>query len=136
MDTKYYSRGGKTDIRNRIWRSAAWRRTRKIVLKRDNYTCQRCGKPGNSVHHIVAITDGGDPFDPDNCMTACKPCHGILDGYRSATTRGGSQNFGSSKYPPLTQLRKNAKVGKPGGNRFLGAIGVKGDENRTKSETN
>ena len=49
------------------------------VLERDEWTCQKCGQPGTEVHHIKPIHKGGiDPFDEENLMTACIPCHHVL----------------------------------------------------------
>ena len=56
-----------------------WKVIREKVLKRDNYTCQDCGKKDNlEVHHIKPIKDGGEEFDEDNCVTLCggkNGCH-------------------------------------------------------------
>jgi len=52
---------------------------RQIVLKRDNYTCQKCGKFENvrlHCHHIIPhINSPLETNDPDNCITLCKDCH-------------------------------------------------------------
>ena len=59
----------------------SWNIVRAIVLKRDNYTCQECGGKGEDGirlvrHHKIPIKDGGDEFDPDNCITLCEEnCH-------------------------------------------------------------
>ena len=54
---------------------------RQLVLKRDNYTCKKCGATiGDGVqlhcHHVLPATQ--NPMtanDPDNCTTLCKECH-------------------------------------------------------------
>ena len=54
---------------------------RQLVLKRDNYKCQKCGvTAGGDIqlhcHHVVPATQ--NPMtanDPDNCTTLCKECH-------------------------------------------------------------
>jgi len=52
---------------------------RQIVLKRDNYTCQKCGKFENvrlHCHHIIPhVNSPLETNDPDNCITLCKNCH-------------------------------------------------------------
>lgn len=53
---------------------------RKIVLERDNWECQKCGKNKDEVilhcHHIIpVIIDKIQSEDPDNCITLCKDCH-------------------------------------------------------------
>lgn len=50
---------------------------RQLVLKRDNYTCQKCGATEYlHCHHVVPATQ--NPMtanDPDACTTLCKSCH-------------------------------------------------------------
>ena len=56
---------------------------RKMVLERDNWTCQKCGKSKDDFpelelhcHHMFPINE--DPIcsaDMDNCETLCKECH-------------------------------------------------------------
>ena len=55
---------------------------RQLVLARDNYTCQKCGKfqeelnVGLHCHHIIPhINSPLETNDPDNCITLCKDCH-------------------------------------------------------------
>lgn len=74
----------------------SWSRIKFKVLKRDG-KCLKCGlkigtanpewqksssiiKYGSStavfeVHHVKPICEGGDEFDPNNCMTLCYDCH-------------------------------------------------------------
>lgn len=52
---------------------------RRAVLKRDDYTCQRCGHhdpTGTTLHanHIINTKRGGTN-DLDNGETLCIPCH-------------------------------------------------------------
>ena len=56
---------------------------RQYVLKRDNYTCQCCGKHPTEkngiklrVHHKESRKTGGNA--PDNLITLCKACHKAL----------------------------------------------------------
>lgn len=55
---------------------------RQIVLKRDNYTCQKCGATKNKgkyplhCHHIDPVINNPiESADVDNCITLCKICH-------------------------------------------------------------
>lgn len=59
-----------------------WKKRRKEILERDNYTCQWCGRKNNlQVHHkYYEIYPNGDrvfPWDyPDKALiTLCKNCH-------------------------------------------------------------
>jgi len=58
---------------------------RQLVLLRDNYTCQKCGKTqkelntGLHCHHIIPhINSPLETNDPDNCITLCKDCHKLV----------------------------------------------------------
>ena len=51
---------------------------RKLVLKRDNYTCQKCGCDDKQLHchHITGIElNPVESADIDNCITLCIDCH-------------------------------------------------------------
>lgn len=51
---------------------------RQLVLKRDNYTCQKCYKNNIELHchHITGILQNPiESADMDNCITLCKKCH-------------------------------------------------------------
>jgi len=51
---------------------------RKLVLKRDNYTCQRCGATDTILHchHYEGIEINPiESADADNCIILCKDCH-------------------------------------------------------------
>jgi 5-methylcytosine-specific restriction endonuclease McrA len=48
--------------------------TRKNVLARDRNTCQYCGRPGDTVDHIVPRSRGG-PDTWENCVCACSSCN-------------------------------------------------------------
>lgn len=55
---------------------------RSLVLERDEYTCQICGKHATSrlhVHHILKRKEGGTDH-LDNLVTVCSGCHKKADG--------------------------------------------------------
>ena len=54
--------------------SAAWRKTRKMVLKREPL-CRMCGKPATIVDHIIPIREGGKRLDASNLQPLCHACH-------------------------------------------------------------
>jgi len=53
-----------------------WDRIRYMIFKRDNYTCQLCGKRTEDLHchHIKPVALGGKST-PDNLITLCSECH-------------------------------------------------------------
>ena len=58
--------------------SAAEKRFRDEVLRRDRYTCQvrgpRCVGNATQADHIVSWEEGGS-HDPSNGQAVCDPCH-------------------------------------------------------------
>jgi len=51
---------------------------RKLVLKRDNYTCQKCNMTNTELHchHYEGIEiNPVESADIDQCITLCKECH-------------------------------------------------------------
>ena len=55
---------------------ARWDQVRLAALERDGWRCQTCGKAGVlEVHHVVALRDGGAPYDLANLVTLCRACH-------------------------------------------------------------
>ena len=70
-----------------------WARVRAEVIKRDG-GCVDCGitaaehnisnaRWGFEVHHLKMVSEGGDEFDPDNCVTLCVACHKVRHSKRS-----------------------------------------------------
>lgn len=60
-----------------------WRILRDDILRRDNWTCQRCetrfrAKKYLTVHHIKSRANGGSN-DKDNLITLCDPCHNYVE---------------------------------------------------------
>ena len=55
-----------------------WKRLRIAILERDDYICAYCGKEdADTVDHIVSRHEGGDIWDKDNLITACKRCNSM-----------------------------------------------------------
>ncbi|WP_264842316.1 HNH endonuclease [Caldinitratiruptor microaerophilus] len=65
---------GKDKIRLRF-DPFAERHIRLKVLARDNYTCYWCGRPGDTVDHIIPWSRGGRTT-MTNLVTACRECNG------------------------------------------------------------
>ena len=52
----------------------AWKQIRSFILQRDNNTCHYCGKPANTVDHVIPVSQGGDN-DYNNLVAACAHCN-------------------------------------------------------------
>ena len=78
-------RGGVTSLNHKIRNSTESDLWKKLVLSRDNWTCQSCGKRGGNleVHHIKSFKKYPKlRFDIINGITYCKKCHSEIDIYR------------------------------------------------------
>lgn len=68
------------------YKTARWKALRLVVLKRDLFTCQRCGAvcggKGEAVcdHKRAHRGDEGIFYDAGNLWCLCKPCH---DGWKA-----------------------------------------------------
>lgn len=52
------------------------RPSKQAILARDRNVCQYCGRPGDSIDHVVPRSRGGAVADWHNLVTACRPCNG------------------------------------------------------------
>lgn len=73
---------------------------RKLVLKRDDYTCQVCGSTESLIaHHLDGYKDNSAlATDVDNGVTVCKGCHidfhiNFMGGYRVPVTRQDFEDY-------------------------------------------
>jgi len=79
-DLHYNWQGGISSEREKIKISKEYQDWRKEVFKRDNYTCQCCGKRGDylNAHHIKNFSDYPElRFDVENGISLCENCHSI-----------------------------------------------------------
>ncbi len=95
-----------------------WDRRRKTVYKRDNYTCQNCGRAGGSngrgtlhAHHIVPKSKGGT-HSTSNLVAVCEQCHNAIHGNSRAPSSSASvpnQSGGSGYFDELSTLLGNTE---------------------------
>lgn len=65
--------------------SPEWKRTRDAVRQRENFFCQRCGAPGEDVHHTPRAyryiqteenwLDADGDLEARYCELLCRDCH-------------------------------------------------------------
>lgn len=76
---KHYNwNGGKTNWKSSMMAKREYKNWREQVLKRDSYTCQRCGNTTEILHahHIKDVVHYPDLiFDVSNGLTLCSKCH-------------------------------------------------------------
>ncbi len=73
-------RGGFTPDRQAFYGTPAWKSASRKVWKRDNRTCQKCGKIHErgepfDVHHIVPFECKELRAEASNLVLLCEPCH-------------------------------------------------------------
>jgi 5-methylcytosine-specific restriction endonuclease McrA len=91
-------------------RGAAW--SRHGVLARDNYNCVYCGKPADTIDHVVPRALGG-LSTYDNCVAACKPCNNKKSD-RTLEQMGWHVPKGILKAPsPMSSILSRAKRNEP-----------------------
>ena len=66
-----------------FYKSKAWQSIRRQALKRDGYTCARCGATATEVHHRVELTPQniGNPMvslNLNNLESLCHDCHAMI----------------------------------------------------------
>lgn len=77
-------KGGVSLINSRIRKTKQYRWWRELVFRRDDYTCQKCGKRGGDLHahHDFPFSLFPDlRFEVLNGITLCVPCHRNTDSY-------------------------------------------------------
>ena len=63
-----------------FYSSGTWRKFSESIRRHRHYVCERCGQPGNFVHHIHPLTERNvsDPdiaLNPSNMQLLCRQCH-------------------------------------------------------------
>ena len=72
--TGQYTPIGRRGYYRKYLESDAWQRKRYVVLKRDNWICQKCGARATQVHHKkYARNIGNEPIKW--LVSLCAPCH-------------------------------------------------------------
>ena len=66
-------------------KSATWKDIREEVLKRDNYICQKCHKPGSDVHHKTYKNWTNEKLE--DLITLCRGCHEQWHSTQKATRK-------------------------------------------------
>lgn len=69
--------------RDKFYHSAAWARAKEAKRMQARGICERCGKAGYEVHHVIPLTDENvdDPnisLNLDNLQLLCTACHNAV----------------------------------------------------------
>lgn len=68
--------------------TARWKRIRRAILERDDWTCQLrvdalCGGDATTVHIRPELAGDHDAATVDDGVAACHHCHGVVDAPRA-----------------------------------------------------
>lgn len=77
-----------------VYHTTRWRRLRQAYYDSQYGICERCGQPGDIVHHKEHITDDNvdDPFvtfNADKLELLCRDCHGREHKKNNSAVRDG-----------------------------------------------
>ena len=66
-----------------FYHGKAWKRMRQRIIDERAGLCEKCGKKGTEVHHIIELNDENvtDPsiaLNPKNLMLLCRACHDAI----------------------------------------------------------
>jgi 5-methylcytosine-specific restriction protein A len=62
----------------KVYNSKRWKILRRHYLNL-NPICERCDKTlATDVHHIIDLSEGGEPYSIDNLSALCRSCHSKL----------------------------------------------------------
>ena len=67
--------GIKTRLAHKPLGTMRWKRLRAEILDRDDRICYYCGGEATSVDHVISRALGGDMWDRNNLISACKSCN-------------------------------------------------------------
>jgi len=106
-------KGGITPVRGQIWHHPLTCQWRETVFKRDNYTCQLCGKRGgrlcvdhfpkpfsiilrdNNIKSLEDAINCKELWDTNNGRTLCVECHRLTPTY-GYNTRFYKENYATT----------------------------------------
>ena len=77
-----------------FYRSKAWRTTRQAYFNKKFGICERCGSPGDIVHHKIYLTptninDINISLNMDNLELLCQDCHNKEHFSKNSATQYG-----------------------------------------------
>ena len=90
--------------------TSRWKQLRLRILMRDGYECAYCGETADTVDHVISRASGGDMWDAENLVAACKRCNSMKGDRpaKKAVFSGGSNIY---YIPFYTYITSSLNVG-------------------------
>jgi len=98
-----------------LLKDSRWRLKRRVILKRDNYTCTACGsKEKLCVHHTFYYQKPIKPWEyPDNSLiTLCETCHNDWHTHNENTYKDNDNRIKKCKKKRIVKRKRKNKKGK------------------------
>jgi len=99
-------------LSNKAIGSGKWKKLRITILDRDGWQCVQCGKPGDTVDHIIPRVKGGDMWSPDNLQSMCKSCNSAKGG-RFFSHKATPPVFSERSLPETVRTVPDSPFNKP-----------------------
>ena len=99
-------------LSNRAIGTGKWKKLRITILDRDGWQCVQCGKPGDTVDHIIPRVKGGDMWASDNLQVLCKSCNSSKGG-RFFSHKATPPAFPDSSLPETVRTVPDSPFIKP-----------------------
>lgn len=107
-------KGGHSKRYKTGYNSPEYKKWRSEVFKRDNYTCQECGKNKCYItaHHIKSFSKHPKlRFEVSNGLTLCENCHEKTDNYKGKNNKGMKHSKETIKKMKISRIGMNKKLG-------------------------
>ena len=93
-----------------LYNSAHWKRTRKAYISSVHYQCERCGEPGQELHHKIALSPSNinNPeiaYGWSNLQYLCFRCHQQITKGTEGATRDGLRFDDDGQVVPIGVLQ-------------------------------
>ena len=111
-----YELSWRTEEDKKFMKSAEWKRIRKEILERDDFTCQYCGVKRTTHMQINHIDGNPKDHSKENLEVICSSCHKITHSGLWATVFGVLDVYEKSDYDQNEIIKITGKMrdeGKP-----------------------
>lgn len=66
------------EYREEYLNSEEWKKIRALFLNQKDGNCEKCGNPGNDVHHTAYLFNQNYSLQKQHLMLLCRKCHNLV----------------------------------------------------------